>query len=93
MAARTMKNAAKGRPRKKSAKASVVRGRAKTAAKRTRRATGAKPKVRSAVKSPRAPRRSEAVAVVAARKPAKKAEPRPQRPPAVLPIPQSTFFF
>lgn len=27
------------------------------------------------------------------RKPVKKAESRPNRPPAVLPIPQSTFFF
>ena len=29
----------------------------------------------------------------AERKPLKKAEPRSNRPPAVLPIPQSTFFF
>jgi hypothetical protein len=94
MAARKVKSAAKGRARKKTAKSSAVRGReAKAPAKRTRRATGTKTKAKSAVKSPRVPRGVEPVAVVAERKPAKKAEPRPERPPAVLPIPQATFFF
>ncbi|HEU5059510.1 MAG TPA: hypothetical protein VFU21_23410 [Kofleriaceae bacterium] len=95
MAARKVKSAATGRARKKSAKSSAVRGRgAKAAAKRTRRAAspGGKSKAKSAVKSPRA-RAVEPVVAAAERKPAKKAEPRPQRPPAVLPIPQSTFFF
>jgi hypothetical protein len=90
MAARKVKSSLNGRARKKSAKAPAVRGRAK-ATKRTRRAPSTKAKGRSAVKSPRAARRGEVVS--AARKPAKKADARPSRPPAVLPIPQSTFFF
>jgi hypothetical protein len=95
MAARKVKSAANGRARKKSAKSPAVRGRgAKSAAKRTRRAASTtKAKGKSAVKSPRATRSVQPVSAVAVRKPAKKAEPRPQRPPAVLPIPQSTFFF
>jgi hypothetical protein len=95
MAARKVKSSVNGRARKKSAKPSVRGGaKGKTSPKRTRRASRSKPKASSAVKSPRAPRRTEtAVAPVADRKPVKKAEPRPQRPPAVLPIPQSTFFF
>ncbi len=96
MAARNVKSSANGRARKKSAKPSVRGGaKGKASSKRTRRATGGrKAKASSAVKSPRAPRRTEtALAQVAERKPAKKAEPRPQRPPAVLPIPQATFFF
>jgi hypothetical protein len=96
MAARKVKSAANGRARKKTAKSPTVRGRgAKSAAKRTRRAASTtKAKGKSAVKSPRVTRTVQPVtAVVAVRKPTKKAEPRPQRPPAVLPIPQSTFFF
>ena len=93
MAAKKAKNAVNGRARKKSAKSAAVRGGAKAGAKRTRRATGSKTKPRRAVKSPRAARRADVASPVAERKPAKKAEPRPQRPPAVLPIPQSTFFF
>ena len=94
MAAKKAKNAVNGRARKKSAKSPAVRGGAKSGAKRTRRATGTtKAKPRRAVKSPRVASGTEVVSPIARRKPAKKAEPRPQRPPAVLPIPQSTFFF
>jgi hypothetical protein len=57
---------------------------------------------RDAAKSPRKPsaeasrqttRLTAAALGQEERKPAKKAEARPNRPPAVLPIPQSTFFF
>lgn len=92
MGAKKVKNAVNGRARKKSAKSSAVRG-GKSAAKRTRRAARTKTKARRAVKSPRAPRNVTSASAVAQRKPAKKADPRPQRPPAVLPIPQATFFF
>ena len=74
---------------------------AKNAVKRTRRADSK----RDAVKSPRQQRGQKVAAPPATRlssgtlgrepdrKPAKKAESRPNRPPATLPIPQSTFFF
>jgi hypothetical protein len=91
MAARKAKDSAKGRARKKRAKQAPVRGTAK-AAKRTRRPSTTK----GAAKSPRtavAPTVPVATVTPAQRKPVKKAEPRPSRPPAVLPIPQATFFF
>ena len=59
---------------------------------RTRRASTNK----GAAKTPRTAVRAQAAAknthVEPARKPVK-IEPRPSRPPAQLPIPQSTFFF
>jgi hypothetical protein len=68
-------------PAKKPAALSAKRGPKAAAPKRTRRATP--PGV-----SAKATRFGELE-----RRPARKAEPRPERPPAVLPIPQSTFFF
>ncbi|HWM87102.1 MAG TPA: hypothetical protein VNO33_14710 [Kofleriaceae bacterium] len=98
MAAKKSKSAVKNRAAKKSAgKRQPTRGAAKSAAKRARR-----PAKRDAVKSPRsqAVRGASVTRLASAglarepeRKPVKKAESRPNRPPAVLPIPQSTFFF
>ncbi len=100
-ASKKSKSSAKNRAAKKAAgKRQPARGSAKTAAKRTRRVTSKG----DAVKTPR--KRAAQLSVQSAtrlasaalgrepeRKPLKKAEPRAKRPPAVLPIPQSTFFF
>jgi hypothetical protein len=91
-------SSAKNRGGKKPAgKRPPNRGAAKSAVKRTVRG-GAK---RGAAKTPHtkaAPAASTRISTAALgrepeRKPVKKAESRPNRPPAVLPIPQSTFFF
>jgi hypothetical protein len=68
-------------------KSNAKRPAAKSALKRTRRASVAS---KGAVKTPRASAHKQ---LEPERKPIKKAEVRPVRPPAVLPIPQSTFFF
>ena len=65
-------------------KSTAKRPAAKNAIKRTRRASVAS---KGAAKTPR----RETLEIE--RKPVKKVEVRPPRPPAVLPIPQSTFFF
>jgi hypothetical protein len=94
------KSAAKNRHSKKPAgKRLPARGAAKSAAKRSKSV----PAKRDAAKAPRvasSPSVSSTTRLSTAalgrepeRKPVKKAEPRPNRPPAVLPIPQSTFFF
>jgi hypothetical protein len=71
-------------------KSSAKRPVAKNALKRTRRAGVAS---KGAVKTPRAAMPGRREEAEAGRKPIKKVEARPVRPPAVLPIPQSTFFF
>ena len=101
-ASKKSKSSAKNRaPKRTAGKRQPARGSAKNATKRTRRAATKG----DAVKSPRtrsAPPSKAAVTPLASarlggrepeRKPLKKAEPRANRPPAVLPIPQSTFFF
>ena len=92
------KSAVKSRVAKKSSvRRQPARGSAKTAAKRTNGSKTGPAKTK--VTAPRASesRTGSLTAAVMAReperKPAKKAEPRPPRPPAVLPIPQSTFIF
>lgn len=91
------KSAVKSRVAKKpSARRQPARGSAKTA---TKRASGAKAgPAKTKVRPPRASEARTAALASAVmrepdRKPAKKAEQRPPRPPAVLPIPQSTFIF
>ena len=75
-------------------KSSAKRPGGKNVMKRTRRASTV---TKGAAKSPRRENRATASARGSQgeleRKPAKKVEVRPARPPAVLPIPQSTFFF
>jgi len=104
-ASKKSKSSAKNRAPKRTPgkRQQPARGSAKSAAKRTRRASTKG----DAVKSPRTrstpPSSKKTVATPLAtpglggrepeRKPVKKAEPRTNRPPAVLPIPQSTFFF
>jgi hypothetical protein len=94
------KSAGKSQHSKKpSNKRLPARGAAKTSVKRTKPASAK----REVAKSPRAKSTptvssptqlsTAALAREPERKPVKKAEPRPNRPPAVLPIPQSTFFF
>lgn len=68
-------------------KSNAKRPAAKSALKRTRRAAVAS---KGAAKTPRASMHKQ---LEPERKPIKKVEARPVRPPAVLPIPQSTFFF
>ena len=79
------KEAASGgrKPAKRAAASPAPSSRSKRGGTRVR--TPAPASLSSAVSAPRS-RELE-------RKPARKAEPRPDRPPAVLPIPQSTFFF
>ena len=75
-------------PRRAATKKSTPkRPAAKSALKRTRRASVSS---KGAVKTPRANLHKQ---LEPERKPVKKVEARPVRPPAVLPIPQSTFFF
>lgn len=91
------KSAMKSRVAKKTSVRRQPRGSVKTAAKRTNGSKSGAAKTK--VTPPRASesRRTLLTAAVMAReperKPAKKAEQRPPRPPAVLPIPQSTFIF
>jgi hypothetical protein len=99
-ASKKSKSSSKNRAAKKVMGKRPARGAARTAARPTRRTTGKG----DAVKTPRkraAPATAQPATRLATaalgrepeRKPLKKAEPRPNRPPAVLPIPQSTFFF
>src|SRR5262245_31469770 len=99
-ASKKSKSSAKSRVAKKPAgKKQVARPSAKSAAAKRNRRADTK---RDGVKSPRkqASRPTNGVTQLSSaalgrepeRKPVKKAE-RPSRPPAVLPIPQSTFFF
>ena len=95
------KSSAKSRGAKKSAsKRQPARGSAKTAPKRSRR-NGSKGQalnsprgqLRARTVSPATPLATAALGREPERKSLKKSEARPNRPPAVLPIPQSTFFF
>jgi hypothetical protein len=103
------KNSVKGRAAKragaKTGKRQPVRGsekgKGKSLARRSRRAatrgdavkTPAKRTRGSLAESPSSSLARASLGREPERKPLKKAEPRPNRPPAVLPIPQSTFFF
>jgi hypothetical protein len=83
---------------KKAGSRSSAKPIAKTAPKRTRKATASSTAARARVLvvPPAEPlfRAAELDGVAVERKPARKAEPaRPARPPARLPIPQSTYFF
>lgn len=96
----SVKSRAAKRPGAKTGKRQPPRGSAKTAAKRSRRAVSKSDAVKVTRKRAR-PSTESGVAPLARaslgrepeRKPLKKAEARSKRPPAVLPIPQSTFFF
>ena len=100
-ATKKSKSSAKSRGAKKSAsKRTPARGSAKTAPKRSRRqgtkgqaVNSVRAQSRARTVSPAIPLASGALGREPERKSLKKAEPSPNRPPAVLPIPQSTFFF
>jgi len=83
---------------KVASKRRAARPAAKTAVKQARREGGKRdamkaPPAKSANKATVTPLAKAALAAEPERKPAKKAESRANRPPAALPIPQSTFFF
>jgi hypothetical protein len=100
-ASKKTKSSAKSRPAKRTAgKRQPSRAPGKTVAKRSRRATTKNDAAKSPRKRTTRSAAPPATALTSAsrvregdRKPVKKAESRPKRPPAVLPIPQSTFFF